>query len=229
VLDEWRMDAQRAMEIARKHGVLTLARRTIVGDTFQWFCDIPDFVIWMIEKPELVREFLGIFQQWSLELTRLALDVGVDVVMRRGWYEIPAFWGPRFFQEYLAPLIETETRLVHEAGKFHCYLLPEGQGAYALILKDMGVDVLMGVDPRMLHGGDLKSLFAQVGDRKAFWGGVNAEVTLESEDPATIEKEVADAIEALGGKDGFILGAFIFQQITPKSIQLLIDAYKKHR
>jgi hypothetical protein len=226
-LDEWRMDTQRAMAIAKELNVITVARRAIVGDAFQWFCDIEDFMCWMIEKPDFVKEFLDIFHQWAMGLTRLALEAGVDVVQYRGWYEIPTYWGPKYFQKYIMPIIEEQTKLVHQTGKLHCYLLPEGQGAYASILKDMGVDVLMGVDPRMLHGGDMNSLFEHLGDKKSFWGGVNAEVTLETEDPAEIEKGVCQAIEGLAGNGGLILGSFIFQQITAKSIMLMVDAWRK--
>ena len=231
VLDEWRMDTQRAMEFAKKHDILTVARRTIVGDAFQWFCDIQDFLFRLIDQPDFVKEFFGIFQEWALGLASLGLEAGVDVVQRRGWYEIPAYWGPKYFREYLVPLIEEETKLVHEAGKLHCYLLPEGHGAYASILKDMPVDILMGIDPRMLHGGDLRSLFKQLGDNKSFWGGVNGEVTLPSEDPVLIEKEVENAIRALAENGGLVLGAFIFNESVPneKSILLMIDAWKKHR
>ncbi len=228
-LDEWRMDTERAMDFAAKHDVLTMARRTIVGDAFQWFCDINDFLIRLTDSPEFVGEFLGIFQEWALGLTKLALEAGVDVVQRRGWYEIPTYWGPHFFDQYIVPLMEEETRLVHEAGKLHCYLLPEGHGVYTSILKNMGLDNLLGVDPRMMHTGDLKSFYTEVGASKSFWGGVNAEVTLETEDPLQIEAAVREAIELLGANGGFILGAFLFQQITRKSILYLIDAWKKHR
>jgi hypothetical protein len=228
VLDEWRMDAERALDYARKHDLLTVARRTIVGDAFQWFCDIDDFMCRMIEAPDFVQEFLGIFQTWSLELTKLALDAGVDVVQRRGWYEIPTYWGPKYFSRYIAPLIQEETKLVHQAGKLHCYLLPEGHGVYASNLKELDVDVLMGVDPRMLHGGDFRTLFDQLGDSKSFWGGVNAEVTLQSEDPNRIEKEVKYAIESLAGNGGLILGTFVFQQISREMILYMIDAWRKY-
>lgn len=230
VLDEWRMDAERAMEFARNHDLLTVARRTIVGDAFLWFCDTPWFLLQLYDDPEFVREFLSIFQQWSLDLTDLALDVGVDVVQRRGWYEIPTYWGRTHFGEFIAPLTEEETERVHAAGRLHCYLLPEGHGVCAPILKDMRADVLLGVDPRMLHEGDLDSLFSQLGDTKSFWGGVNAEVTLESEDPARIKEEVRTAVRALGGNGGgLILGAFLFEQITEESISIMIEAWRKHR
>lgn len=246
LLDEWRMDAQRVMEVARKLDVVTQARRTIVGDAFLWFCDHTAWNLWMFDEPELVREFIGIFQKWAMELTALALDLGVDIVQRRGWYESPDFYGPKFWKEYLSPGIQEETELVHRAGKRHCYLLPSGQGTYASFLKEMDVDVLLGIDPPLLYGeikdpnysyGDtsqlqgsnLKMLFDQLGDRKSFWGGVNAEGVLDSEDPALIDKSVKDAVEGLGGNGGLILGAWVLQETTPKSIDLMIEAWKKYR
>jgi len=41
---------------------------------------------------------------------------------------------------------------------------------YAETLRDTHIDVLQGLDPRMLHRGDLKDLFERLGDAKAFWG-----------------------------------------------------------
>jgi hypothetical protein len=227
LLDEWRMDAQRAMEFAQKYGLLTVARRTIVGDAFQWFCDIPTFMLWMSDLPEWVAAFLGVFQDWSLKLVQLALEAGVDVVQYRGWYEIPTFWGPRYWKQYLVPGIEAQTQLVHDAGKLHAYLLPEGHGVYGNALKEMGLDVLVGVDPRMLHGGDLFRLFDTLGGSKSFWGGVNAEVTLESGDPARIDEEVRLAVESLGRGGGLILSAILFGNLSQRSIMLMIEAWRK--
>jgi len=229
LLDEWRMDAERAMEFAAKHNLLTTARRTIVGDAFQWFCDIPWFLIQLYDDPEFVRQFLDIFQEWAIAQVKLALQLGVDVVQYRGWYETPAYWGPNCWRKYIVPLIEQQTRLVHEAGKLHCYLLPEGHVTYADTLKDMETDVLLGIDPRMLHGGDLHDLFEALGNVKSFWGGVNAEVTLESRDRDQIDQAVKDVIEVLGVNGGLILGAFTFRETPHEGIMYMIEAWKKYR
>jgi hypothetical protein len=229
LLDEWKMDTQRAMEFARKYDVLTVARRTVVGDAFQWFCDIPWFLVQFADDPEFVRDFLAVFQNWAVKQVQLALDMDVDVVQYRGWYEIPTYWGGRYFQEFLVPLIEEQTRLVHQAGKLHTYLLPEGQGAYAAILKNMKVDVLQGLDPRMLHGGDLKTLFIAVGQTKSFWGAVDAEVILVSQNREKIESEVREAVESLNPNGGLILSSFLFPEIPQQGIMYMIEAWKKYR
>ena len=94
LLDQWWADTHRAMEFARKHQVLTVFRRTIVGDAYQWFCDIPWFLMQMYDDPSFVEEFFSIFRAWALEQVGLALEAGVDVVQYRGWYETPPFWSP---------------------------------------------------------------------------------------------------------------------------------------
>lgn len=228
-LDVWKMDTERALEKAKKYDLISIARRTIVGDAFQWFCDIPQFLMWIADEPQFIRDFFQIFQDWSIEVTKLALEAGVDAVQRRGWYEVPCYWGPKHFKDMFVPMIEEETKLVHDAGKIHIYLLPEGQGIYADILKDMSLDCHMGIDPRMLHGGDMWSLYEKLGEKQSFWGGVNAEVTIESHNPDRIAGEVRDSIEALNQNGGFILGAFLFQQIHTQDVMHMIDAWKKYR
>ncbi|MCK4983149.1 MAG: hypothetical protein KAS17_09515, partial [Victivallaceae bacterium] len=56
-LNEWRMDTERAMEFARKHDLMTMSRRVIVGDAHQWFCDIEWFLMQFYESPDFVKNF----------------------------------------------------------------------------------------------------------------------------------------------------------------------------
>jgi len=228
-LDEWRIDSERARQVASDLDLLTVARRTIVGDAFQWFCDIPWFMIQLYDDPAFVDAFLDIFQEWSLRQVELALDAGVDVVQYRGWYESPTFWGPVGWEKYLAPRIQTQAEQAHTAGKLHSYLNPEGAGLYAEALATVNTDVLQLVDPRMLHKGTLSDLFNTLGEKKAFWGGVNGEVELQSQDPDMIDEAVRQAVEALGHRGGLILSAFIFPEMTPtQSILYMIEAWKRH-
>ena len=81
----------------------------------------------------------------------------------------------------------------------------------------------------MLHGGDLQSLFDEHGSQKAFWGGINAEVTLESQDADVIDKAVKEAIEILGANGGLVLSAFIFQEVPHKGLMLMIEAWHKYK
>ena len=157
------------------------------------------------------------------------MQFDVDCVQYRGWYEISTYWGPRGFENFLVPIIEEQTQKVHDAGVLVSYLLPEGAGVYADILAKMSFDCLYYVDPLMLHVGDLGDLFDAIGDSKSFWGGVNAEVTLESRDPDRIDAEVKRAIEVLGRNGGLILGAGLFPTVPNEGVLYMIDSWRKYK
>ena len=229
MLDEWAMDARRAMDFAHKHEIFTTGRRTIVGDAFQWFCDIPWFLMQTYDNSGFVEEFFGIFQSWAKRLVELVLDVGVDYVQYRGWYEEPIHFGVRGFQRFLVPLIEDQARMVNQAGKLFGYLLPAGLGVYADVLKNMEADVLMAVDPRMLQAGDLRDLYHKVGRDKSFWGGVDSEVTLFGGKPEEIDRAVKCAVESLNGNNGLILSALIWNVVSEDAFAYMVEAWKKYR
>jgi len=228
LLDEWRQDALRAKTFAEDRGLLSMVRRTIVGDAFLWLCDGPDFMCSMIESPEYVREFLDVFQEWSLQLVELALDIGVDVIQRRGWYENPDFWGPRCFATYLAPLIEEETRLVHQADTLHCHLLTEGHGHYLDTLSELSVDILWGVDP-VIGGVDLAEIKTRLGETKTLLGGVNSEVTLTQGSEEEIRRSTREAIAALATGGGFVLSpiAGIWPGLPWRNVEVFMDEWRK--
>jgi hypothetical protein len=226
--DEWLQDGQRAVEFARENDLLVCVRRAIVGDAFEWFCDITWFLMQLIDDPDFVDEFLTIFQDWAMDQLRAVLELDVDVVQYRGWYEIPTLWGREFWQQHLQPRIAEQAKLVHDAGKIFSLLLPEGHGVYADLLGAMDIDVLQGVDPRMLHAGDLHSLFEHCGDSKSFWGGVDTEVTVESCNPQCIDDAVREAIEALNGNHGLILSAFLWPETAQPGVLHFFDACHKH-
>ncbi len=228
-LDEWRMDCARASEFAKEKDLLTVFRRTIVGDAYQWFCDIPWFMIQLIDNPQFVKDFFKVFQDWSIEIINEALGLDIDVFQYRGWYETPPFWSPQLMEELIFPNVQKQIDTVHSAGKLHTYLLPEGQGCYSKVLKGVSTDALQGIDPERLHGGNIKDIFDSHGQEKAFWGGVNAEITLESQDAAIIDKAVKDAIEILGANGGLVLSGFIFQEVPQQGLMLMIDAWNKYK
>ena len=229
ILDEWREDALRAKKFAEEHGLLTMVRRTIVGDAFQWMCDIPSFLIAMVENPAFVEEFLGIFHEWSLKMTELALDLGVDVIQRRGWYENPDFWGTKYFEKFLKPSIEEETELVHEGDALHCYLLVEGHMIYLDILDSMDVDILWGIDS-VMGGVNFEVVKEKLGRKKTLLGGLNAEVTLTMGKEEKIRESVREAIKILGPGGGFVLSpmAAMWSDTPWESLEIAIDEWRKY-
>ena len=204
VLARWREAAGAARKLAEELGALLRVRRTFAADAFQWFCRIDDFLVDTIERPDYVREFLRIVQDWSLKLLDLSLEFGPDVVMRRAWYETPDYWGGQRFVDMIAPHVEEDAERVHQAGAHLCYQRTQGNTSQIEYLKQTSLDAIWAIDP--LHGQeDLGKLKRELGGRLTFWGGVSGVQTLKGGDRKALEEEVRTAIRTLAPGGGFIL------------------------
>jgi hypothetical protein len=163
------------------------------------------------------------------------LDVtGADLIIRRAWYETTEFWTPSAFREIIAPFIEREAGLVHQAGKKYGYIITS---AFMPILDDIldsGIDVLIGLDPEEGKGTDLngvKEKFSR--KKKTVWGGVSGAVTVETGTEKETEDAVIEALACLGREGGFILSPVDnVRENTEKAWQntySFIDAWKRNR
>jgi len=68
------------------------------------------FMTQLHDAPGFVAAFLELFEGVAAWQAELALEAGVDVLQRRGWYDEPAFWGGAHFPRYLQPSVNREAR-----------------------------------------------------------------------------------------------------------------------
>ena len=228
VLDEWRMDAVRAKEYAERHGLLTVARRTIAYDAALWFCDMTWFMLQLHDDPGFVEEFLDIFRQFALKQEELMLDVGVDVFQYRGWYEAPDLCGPRHFKRFIVPIIQEEAKMAHEADTLFCYLLTKGHTEYVDVLENMDVDIHWGIDP-VLGGADMELLKERLGMKTTLLGGVNSEVTLIQGTPEEVAEATRQAISICAPGGGFVLAPIggVWPEVPWKNVETMIRAARE--
>jgi hypothetical protein len=224
-LEEWRHDTQRAIEYAKKHGLLTCVRRTIVSDANQWFCDIPWFMMQLYDDPGFVEEFLAIFEDVARWQAELVLEMKPDLFQRRGWYDIPDFWGGSHYEKYILPSINREADRVHEAGCIHAYLLTEGWGAYLKTFKKLKTDLMWGLDPYMCRA-DLHEIKKGIGGKKTILGGVSFERDLLMSTPEDAKKAISRVIGEMAPGGGFILAvAGTFENIGKwENVEAMIAA-----
>ena len=126
------------------------------------------------------------------------LAVGVDLFVRRGWYEGTDFWSPPMYERFVLPALRREVEIAHATGTKFGYISTSGTMGILPMLLDAGVDVIIGVDPLEGVGSDMRAMRALVGDRMALWGGVNAFVTVEMGSDEEIRAAVRAALEELG-------------------------------
>lgn len=200
-----RDDCSAAKALAAENDLLTVANYGMVGDVACWLAGIEPFVILTVDSPQFVHRFLGVIEEWNDAVMDAVLQQGVDLFVRRAWYENADVWTPSTYREFILPGLRRDVERAHRAGAKFGYLM----SCSSLPLVDMiigaGVDVLLGIDPAQDRTMDLAALKRKAAGRLCLWGGVCGYLTMECGTPDDIRKQVRDAISILGPGGGFIL------------------------
>jgi len=225
----WREDALFAKKEAEKRQVVFLARRTYCGSALLWLTDIQDSIISLALEPEYIREFLRIIQDWQLRNLEMVLDVGVDMVTRFGYYDTPDFWGVKYFEQFLLPLLNEEAELCHQAGALLCQQQSEGITQQVDAYGKSLVDVFRDVDP-VQGNEDMALLKQKLGKTKTLMGGLNIDIWLANAEQHEVASYIRDMLELMAPGGGFILHPVpgIYAGVPWEKIMLLIQAWKRY-
>ena len=219
-------------ELAKKHDLLLAGGWGVGGDALAWFCGLQNAVMMAIDHPAFLEELLSIIDAWNRPRMEAFLDYGVDLFIRRAWYEGTDFWSPRLYRQFFFPIIREEVRMAHEAGVKYGYILTSGSMPLHEMLIELDIDVLIGPDPVQGKGADLKRMGEDLCGKMCTWGGVNGFVTVEMGTKAEIDAASREAIAALG-PEGFILSPVDNvrdpSDKTWENVLALIESWKKYR
>jgi len=200
----FRQQAESCRRFAEGVQVLLEGVYVSLGDTVAWLMG-PENLIWAChDDPAFVEELLDIIWRWHIRRVELLLDEKVDVVLHRGWYELPDFWSIEPYRRFLKPLLKREADITHQAGAAFSYIMTKGVMPLLDDFLDIGIDVLWGPDP-VQGEADLPVLRHKLRGRMCIWGGMNAVVTLGEGTPQDAEKAVEKAIGALAPGGGTVL------------------------
>jgi uroporphyrinogen-III decarboxylase len=222
----------RGKKLADKHDLLIVGGWGVGADALAWFCGLTNAVLMSIDQPSFLEELLSMIDSWNRPRMQVYLDFGIDLFIRRAWYEGTDFWSPKLFRKFFFPIIQREVRMAHEAGVKYGYILTSGSMPLHEMLIELGIDVLIGPDPVQGKGADLRLMGEQLHGRMSTWGGVNGFVTVENGTKEDIDAAVKKAIETLG-PEGFILSPV--DNIRDPSDQVwekvlsFIESWKKYR
>jgi uroporphyrinogen-III decarboxylase len=134
----------------------------------------------------------------------IVLSAGVDLYIRRAWYEGCDFIPLKFFRDVVLSRLKAEVGLAHEKGAKFGYICSSGLLPILDYLLAAGVDVLIGIDPVQGTSTNLAEIRAKVGDRMCLWGGVSGAITVEMGSEDEVRSAVQQALRTLGPQ-GFIL------------------------
>ena len=173
-------------------------------DALMWLCGMEQAILWAVDEPDILVELGDIIADWTRRRIEIALDAGVDLLVKRAWYEGTDFWSPDLYKRFMVPALTQEARLVHEAGARFGYIITSGVMPLVDHMLGAGVDVMLGVDPVQGKGTDMGELKRKSAGRMCLWGGVNGFLTVEQGTEDDVRRAVAHAFDTLG-PDGFIL------------------------
>lgn len=225
-------EAAKAKAFTDSNGILLTGGWGVGMDMANWLCGMENLMILMIEQPDFVSQMLEMIHQWNLQRMRVVLDAGVDLYIRRAWYEGCDFVLPSFYHSEVLPRLRTEVDLAHEYGVKFGYICTSGTKPMLDYYTEAEIDVLIGIDPVQGSHTDMPLMKQNLGDKVCLWGGVSAAVTVELGTEEEVRQAVRLAVDTLG-PNGFILSPIdnltVDEPLTWRNIDIFIDEWKRCR
>jgi hypothetical protein len=197
-------------------------------DALMWLCGALAPLEWAYEAPHFLAELIEIVAAWAHRRMEIVLDTGVELLIKRAWYEGVELWSPTLFRQFIAPVLREDIITAHKAGARFGYINTSGTWPIFVDLLDLDLDVLIGVDPVQGLGTDLAAFADQARGRMCLWGGVSAPMTIEeAKTPDGIWRAVEGAITICGPHGGFILSPVDnLMNTSPEARQNMLEFIK---
>lgn len=219
-----------AIEFARQNDLLLAGGWGIGADLIGWVYGLSNMVYAVYDQPDFIKRLLTMIAAWNQARMRVVLSTGVDLYIKRAWYESCDFFTPTTYKEFIAPIVRADIELAHEYGARFGYLITSNVMPLLDQFVDLGVDVLIGVDP---FEWDLELTKSKLGGKVCLWGGLNGHMTLERGNPEDVRVEVRKALRVLAPGGGFILSPVDnVREYTPAiqgNIQALIEEWRTYQ
>jgi len=206
---------------------------TMGADALLWLCGAEKALLLAMDKPEVMEELLQIISEWNMKRMEIYLNEGIDLLIRRAWYESTDLWSPSLYRRFMFPILKKEIELVHQAGAKFGYIITSGIMPLLDDFLKLGIDVIIGIDPIQGKGTNLKLLKEKLGGKICLWGGVNGFLTIERGTEKEVEKAVEKSISILGPKGGFILSpvdnVIDNSEHTWNNVKTMIETWKRNQ
>lgn len=228
-IQTFRAEAEQTKAFADKNGVFLAGGWGVGMDMANWLCGMENLMFLMIDQPDFVGRILEMIHQWNKQRMEVVLSAGVDLYIRRAWYEGCDFVTPRFYQRSILPRLKAEVDLAHTYGAKFGYICSSGTKPMLDHYLQAGFDVLLGLDPIQGTHTDMPLMKEKIGSQICLWGGVSAAVTVERGSETEVRRAVREAIATLGPK-GFILSPIdnltVDDPLTWRNIETFIDEWQ---
>ena len=224
----FREEARHALAQARSHGLLVAGGWGAAADVVAWLTGFEGMVVLAAEQPEFMEALLDLVAQWNRRRLEVLLDVGIDLYLKRIFYESTDFWSPRLYRRFLQPILTADVALAHQAGAKVGGMMTTGTLPLVDDLVVTGIDAIIGIDPLVTN---LSAIKQKAAGRIALWGGVNGYITVEQGTEQETRAAVREALTAMAPGGGFVLSPVENvrdgSDLTWRNTLALIDEWKR--
>jgi uroporphyrinogen-III decarboxylase len=201
-ISEFKTDSQFFIQYARQKGLLLAGGWGVGADLIGWICGLMKMIILTHNQPDFIADLLDLIAVWNRVRMEVVLSAGVDLYIKRAWYENCDFWTPTTWKKFIYPILEQDVRLAHQMGAKFGYILTSNAMPLIDPIIASGVDVLIGVDPKEY---DLRRTAELSAGKLCLWGGLNGHLTVERGSADEVKSEVNSSLEIFRENGGFIL------------------------
>lgn len=228
----FQQEAERARAFVRSRGVLLVGGWGVGADMLNWLCGMEQLMILTQTNPDFLADLFEMVHLWNKRRMGVVLSEGVDLYIRRAWYEGCDFIPRKFYRDVVLPRLKAEVDLAHEKGAKFGYICSSGLRPMLDYLVAAGVDVLIGVDPIQGTNTNLQEIKSKIGNRMCLWGGVSGAITVEMGTEDEVRSAVRQALRTLGPQ-GFILSPVdnitVDAPKTWSNLGVFLDEWRSYR
>ncbi len=216
------------LDFAHGHNLLVTGGWGVGADLVGWVYGLQKMIYASYDCPDFLQDLLELIAKWNQSRMKVILDMGIDLYIKRAWYENCDFWTPKTWRRFIFPIVKSDADFAHQHGARFGYLITANCMPILEMIAEAGVDVIIGVDPLRW---DLSLAKEKLEGKVSLWGGVNGHLTIEKGSPEGVRVEVQKAFEQLAPGGGFILSPVDnVREMTVKSkrnIKVLLDEWQR--
>lgn len=224
----FKQEARPCIDFARQKGLLLAGGWGVGADALGWLVGLMNSILLTRQKPDLIRSLLEMIGEWNRARMNVVLEAGIDLYIKRAWYENCDFWNPVNWKKFIQPILKQDTDLAHAHGAKFGYIVTSSAMPLLEAIIESGVDVIIGVDPCEY---DLARAAELANKKLCLWGGVNGHLAVERGTPEAVTEQVASSLEIMKGKPGFILSPVDnvreWSSKIEKNVRALIAGWQK--
>ena len=190
-----------------ERGLVNLYVPSAIDYQAGWAADTEELMVASLRRPDFVMQLLQVFHTNTMAQTVAALQAGVEVIFTPFYFaSLSAGWSPKFYQDFILPLVREQVALVHSHGRLYHYYDDGKVDGILDWLGEAGVDILSTLPPPPTGDTDLATAKSRIGRQVCLNGNIDVVHVIKEGTPDMVSSKVREAIIAAAPGGGFILG-----------------------